>query len=248
MSEISINGVLGGAPPTTKSVPDFFKHVFNLDDNSKNGIMNILQYSVMALIPVIILNKTMQKYVPDADDTKGNFEIIFEIIAQVFAIFIGMLLIHRIITYFPTQSDVGYAVLNITSVILPVLIIILSLQTKIGEKVSIIVDRTYDAWNGNSSQPITKGKNVKVSRPVSGNQISQQPADSTLISSLPQQMSQQPIVYDSMYQQTDNPLQNASTPSNNEGFRGGMPQDQSLGELGAANDMGGAFGNSLNNW
>ena len=57
----------------------FFKHVFNFDDDSKAEILNILQYSVIAIIPVIILNKTMQKYVPDPDDKKSSLEISAEI-------------------------------------------------------------------------------------------------------------------------------------------------------------------------
>ena len=33
----------------------FFKHVFNFDDDSKSDILNIIQYSLIAIIPVIIL-------------------------------------------------------------------------------------------------------------------------------------------------------------------------------------------------
>ena len=35
----------------------FFKHVFNFNDESKSEMLNIVQYAVLALIPVIILNK-----------------------------------------------------------------------------------------------------------------------------------------------------------------------------------------------
>ena len=31
----------------------FFKHVFNFDDDSKSEILNILQYSIIAIIPII---------------------------------------------------------------------------------------------------------------------------------------------------------------------------------------------------
>ena len=41
----------------------FFKHVFNFDDDSKSEILNIIQYSIIALIPIIILNKSMSNYV-----------------------------------------------------------------------------------------------------------------------------------------------------------------------------------------
>ena len=33
----------------------FLKHVFNFDDDSKYDILNIIQYAMIALIPVIIL-------------------------------------------------------------------------------------------------------------------------------------------------------------------------------------------------
>jgi hypothetical protein len=41
----------------TNGKPGFFKHVFNFNDDSKSEMMNIVQYAVLALIPVIILNK-----------------------------------------------------------------------------------------------------------------------------------------------------------------------------------------------
>jgi hypothetical protein len=56
----------------TDEQKSFFKHVFNFDDDSKSEVLNILQYSVIAIIPIVILNKTMQKYVPEADDKKSS--------------------------------------------------------------------------------------------------------------------------------------------------------------------------------
>ena len=66
----------------------FFKHVFNFDDESKSEILNILQYSVIAIIPVVILNKTMQKYVPEADDNKSSLEVTAEVLIQIIVMFI----------------------------------------------------------------------------------------------------------------------------------------------------------------
>ena len=37
----------------------FLKHVFNFDDDSKYDILNIIQYAMIALLPVIILNKKL---------------------------------------------------------------------------------------------------------------------------------------------------------------------------------------------
>ena len=54
-----------------ESNKNFFKHVFNFDDESKAEILNIIQYALLAIIPVIILNKLMSKYVPESNENKG---------------------------------------------------------------------------------------------------------------------------------------------------------------------------------
>jgi hypothetical protein len=166
-------------------------HVFNFNDESKDEMMNIVQYAVLAILPVIILNKATQRLIPEADDEKGTPEIAIEVILQTVSMFLGILIIHRIITYIPTHSGVKYSPLSVTSNILAVLVIILSLQTKLGEKVSILVDRAVDAWEGDEKSKLKKRPaNVKVSQPILQNQqISQSlgssGSGSTPISQLP---------------------------------------------------------------
>jgi hypothetical protein len=229
----------------------FFKHVFNFDDDSKSEILNILQYSIIAIIPVVILNKTMQKYVPESDDKKSSLEITAEVVIQIIVMFIGLLLIHRIITYIPTYSGAAYPEFHIVYIILAILMITMSLQTKLGEKVSILVDRISELWNGKQDNKKKNGKNgnVKVSQPISG-QVTGQPmsgyTDGTAISSLPTydttqgnqntMAPQQLPNYDAMYRQDNTPLVGAASP-------GGV---ESMGviEPMAANAVlgGGAFG------
>jgi len=152
----------------------FFKHVFNFDNDSKSDILNIIQYTLIAIIPVIVLNKGMQKYVPEADEKKGSVEILAEVLIQIIIMFIGLLIIHRIITYVPTYSGMEYPEFSIIFIILAILMITLSLQTKLGEKVSILVDRLTELWEGPQSKMKNNGKkgtgnaNVKVSQPISG--------------------------------------------------------------------------------
>lgn len=138
----------------------FFSHVFNLNDESKSEFMNVMQYSLLALIPVIAVNKLMNAYVPEADDEKGSLEIVFEIVFQIVVLFIAIILIHRMITYIPTQSGKKYSELNMITVIIPMLVILLSLQTKLGEKVSIIHGRIMNYWNGTEGMK-NKQKNKK---------------------------------------------------------------------------------------
>ena len=135
----------GGGPQS------FIKHVFNFDDDSKNDMMNIIQYSILAIIPVVALNKSIQRFVPEVDETKGSLEILVEVAAQTIVMFIGILLIHRIIVYVPTYSKVKYNELNVTGIVLAFLVIVLSLQTKLGEKVNLLLERVIDVVDGNTS-------------------------------------------------------------------------------------------------
>jgi hypothetical protein len=226
------------------SKKNFFKHVFNFDDDSKSDMLNIIQYSLIAIIPVIILNKSMQKYVPEADEQKGNLEILAEIVLQIIIMFIGLLTVHRMITFVPTYSGLDYPEFSIIFIILAVLMITLSLQTKLGEKVSILTERLTELWEGKSDKKKKKG-NVKVSQPISQNgQPTNQSAmnqsiysDGTSINSLPtndmSSSAQQMPNFDAMHRQDTTPLVGAASPGDQqEGFQ--LPV--------AASDVLGGFG------
>ena len=202
--------------------PSFFKHVFNFNEESKSEMSNIVQYAVLALVPIVIMNKLIQNYVPEADDSKGSPEILVEIIGQVVIMFLGILIIHRIITFVPTYSGEKYNDFSVTNIILGFLVIVLSLQTKLGEKVSILTDRVIELWEGpQDTKKKKKGQgNVKVSQPIAQQQaqsamnqslssMGQSSAGTTSISSLPQQSSPD---FNSMYQQDNTPLVGAATP------------------------------------
>lgn len=127
---------------------NIFAHVFNFDDDTKNTLFNLAQYSALAIIPVVFLNKTIKHMFPDEDEKKGNLEITIEIVGQVLVLIFGLFFIHRIITYVPTFSKTEYPGFNLFSVILIFLVIILSLQTKVGKKTNILFDRLNNYYNG----------------------------------------------------------------------------------------------------
>lgn len=147
----------------------FFGHVFSTNDESIAEFINIIQYSTLGVVPIVFLNKLIQRFVPDADTEKSSLEILAEILIQLIVMFCGIIVIHRIITYIPTYSGFKYENLVLTNVVLAFLIIILSIQTKLGIKVNILVDRLYDLWNGTSSTPTSDNKRIgiRVSSPVS---------------------------------------------------------------------------------
>jgi len=236
------------------SKKSFLKHVFNFDDDSKSEILNIIQYALLAIIPIVILNKSISKYVPESNDKKGSVEITAEILIQILVMFVGLLIIHRIITYVPTYSGEKYPEFNIIFIILAILMITLSLQTKLGEKIGILVDRLMLLWDGKQENKHAKNTKVKVSQPISGQAMNHAAitqslyTDGTAINSLPTNEvsysqsntvpSQNAPNYDSMYRQDTTPLVGAASPNSTENM-GVMEPMAANAVLG-----GGSFGSS----
>jgi len=223
---------------TSNGKPGFFKYVFNFDQDSKGELLNIIQYTVLALIPIVILNKFMQKYIPEADDEKGSLEITAEVVIQLLVIFLGIFFIHRIITYVPTYSGEKYPDWTVIHAILPLTLILTALQTKLGEKVSILFDRLMELWNGpKNTKKNGKNGNVKVSQPISQNQaaMNQSLGGSTSINSLPPAQTTQTQSlpdYNQMYQQDSTPLIGASNPGSD--MTEPMAANSGMGGFGSA--------------
>lgn len=159
--------------PTKKT---FLSHVFSSSEEGKAEFMNVIQYALMAVIPIVLLNKSIQRFIPEADTEKSTLEVLAEIFIQLVVMFCGIIIIHRIITYFPTYSGFKYEHLTLTNVILAFLVLVLSIQTKLGIKVNIIVDRLGELWNGTSYNQSDKQQvrsNVRVSGPNQAHSPSQ---------------------------------------------------------------------------
>lgn len=154
---------------TKKTGTSFINHMFSFDNDAKVELMNMMQYAVLAILPIVVLNKTIQTFIPPADEDKNSLEIAVEVLAQIVLIFGGMFFIDRLITYVPTYSGEEYRAINFVTMIIGFMVIVLSLQTKIGEKVEILYQRVLDAWYGESMEEVVEDKGRKqggiVSRP-----------------------------------------------------------------------------------
>lgn len=152
----------------------FFNHVFSQTEEGKAEILNVVQYSLLGVVPILVLNKLIQRFIPEADPDKSTLELLAEIFIQLIVMFCGVIIIHRIITYIPTYSGFKYENLTLTNVILAFLIIVLSIQTKLGIKVNILFDRANDLWNGTSTESKENVKRgVRINKPVSRHAPSQ---------------------------------------------------------------------------
>lgn len=192
---IAVENLEEGFTRTNKLNPgEFFNYVFNFDNDNKANMLNLIQYVLIGIIPVVLTLKTIKAYVPEEDDTKGCLEIGLEIAIQLFSIFFAIWFIDRIIRYIPTYSGVAYHKFNEINFVLPLLIILVTMQTKLGSKINIIAERAMDILNGNQTPYVgkTNQANVKVSQPIFTPGIHQvsraDTLDNSIIAPPPQQM------------------------------------------------------------
>lgn len=228
--------VLQEATSITKKT--FLSHVFSMSEESNAEVLNVIQYSTLGVLPIIVLNKSIQRFIPEADPDSSSIEVLAEIFIQLVIMFVGIILIHRIITYIPTYSGFKYDNLNLTNVILAFLVIVLSIQTKLGLKVNILLDRALELWNGPTLEKKEGMKNkMKVSKPVSQHSPSQ--ADyldhsgmqNSLFPPAPIATTRQNSVMESY----DNMMHTG----------GNGPVDMDPGPMAANGLLGGAFGSSF---
>ena len=233
----------------SKSTKGFFKYLFNFDEDVKGELLNIIQYSFLAIIPVLLINKGLQRFMPDVDEEKGSLEITAEILVQIVVIFIGLFYVNRIIMFIPTFSGMDYPEISIIFIIASTLIMILSSQSRLGEKCNILIERISELWNGNNTKENQKKTSSKKNNQSSSNTSpQQQPAsqkilpshnpnsysDGTSINNLPNvdNNPNSPPDFNKFYLQDNTPLVNAAMPT--EGYENGgiMAANEVLGGSG----------------
>ena len=123
----------------------FFNYMISLNSNEKNDLLNMIQYSVLAIIPIIIVLKIMKKYIPSENDKKASIEILIELVLQLIIIFGAFWFINRLISFIPTYSTAPYPHFNIIQLIIPITFILFSMNSTISEKATILLNRTLVA-------------------------------------------------------------------------------------------------------
>ena len=227
----------------------FIKYVFNTDEDSKCEMMNMVQYVLLAIIPAILILKAVRVAVPEEDDSKGSIEIVAECLAQIAFIVLAIYFSDKAIRYVPTYSKCDYVKGNILSFLLPFVVLMLTMQTKLGAKINILLDRVMELWHGKSEDAVNvKSGNVKSTQPLAGqhqpSQADTRMDNMQLLPSTPGMTGlptgvippQQSPDFNQMYQSAPTPMVNAHTPGQ-ENMMGMMDQ----GPI-AANEIGGFGG------
>jgi len=216
-----------------KTNTGFIKHVFNFDNETKCELLNILQYVVLAIIPMAFFNYGVDSVIPEADESKGNLEILAELLGQTVMVLVGIYFIHRLVTYVPTYSGRAFGEMNLFSVILILIVIGYESGTKVGEKSKILLNRVKELWEGKKDdKEKKKGKDVsvvKVSQPISrGGMPTHQASRADYLQSHNQMVSPTQML----------PPANQANPQTNSGASNSMYNDKGFGGLVDANTPG----------
>jgi hypothetical protein len=148
-----------------------FKHVFNFDEDNKANLLNMLQYTLIAILPIFLSLKAIKNMFPEEDDTKGNLELLIESVGQIVVIMLSIWFTHKFVDYIPTYSGNPYSDVNCICFVAPFLILLTTMQTKLGAKLNILFERAVDYWEGNSDKKGQAKPNsgaIRVSQPGIG--------------------------------------------------------------------------------
>ena len=246
------NNLIGGES-SKLSFSGFFNYVFNFDENSKHSMLNLMQYILIGIIPIVVILKSIKYYIPEDDESKGTIEITIEVALQLFAIFFAILFTDRIIRYFPTFSGTEYQKSNIINIVLPLLIILVTMQTKLGSKINILAERLMNMYDGNHNVHVgnTNHGGVKVSQPIVTpgiHQVSRADAlDNSIIAQPPGQMPAQNNIsmIDALPNMQQNNVQqnNGLTNFQNQAIENSFME--SMEPMAANGALGGSFGSSF---
>ena len=157
-----------------------------------------------------------------------------------------MYLIDKIIRYFPTYINVHYSKYNEISFIIPTLVLIMTMQTKLGSKINILYDRILEMWNGkNPSKGGNNQGNIRVSQPGIHQASRADTLDNTLIAPRVNQLPAQNNI--SLIDSLPNMMNNGGGGGGNN-FQNQAMQNafmDSMEPMAANGALGGAFGSSF---
>jgi len=123
------------------SETSFISHMTELNDKDKASLLNLAQYTVVAILPLIIFIYIMKNYLPKFNEHKGSLEILIEVVLQLVLVMLVFWVIHRFILFLSVYSGVAYESINLLNIVLPVIFILFTLDTNVSKKVNLIVNR-----------------------------------------------------------------------------------------------------------
>ena len=230
----------------SKDSLNFFKHVFDFNETNKDLMMNLVQYGFLTIIPIILVLRVIKNWFPEENSLKGSPSILAEVVGEILFIFASLWFIHKIVTFIPTYSGKQYEEINYTNILLPFLFILLTIQTKLGAKINILVSRLSRRLGFKNVEGMTDESDDDPKKKPKHQASKSDYLDTNTV--MPGTPPRNIPNFNEMYGGPTTPLQQAEMPG--QGQSGGQPNGQVPGQMAApepmaANDaLGGSFGSA----
>jgi len=140
-SELSSDIMTGGGKVSVSKGESFLSYMSTITEQDKTTILNLGQYILLAIVPITILLKLLAHFSPIQDPSKGSIELLIEVVMQLLVVVIALYFIHKMILYLPTYSKKAYEHVNFTTIVLPFIFLLFTLDTNIGDKVNVLLER-----------------------------------------------------------------------------------------------------------
>ena len=98
--------------------------------------MNTLQYTVMGVVPLVIINHLLELYLPKFNLSTSPVSMMMEIMAHITVLLVTLYFVDRVVRYFPSYSGKAYGDVSFETIgLILVLLVVNSSNTNLGKKV-----------------------------------------------------------------------------------------------------------------
>jgi len=119
----------------------FVNYMFSMSDGEKVEIINMFQYVILAIIPILVIVRLMQNYIPPLNNKKATIEIAIELIVQLVVLFGLFFFVHKLIAFIPTYTKQQYQNVQFLPLVLPLLFVLFTMDKNFGEKAQLLLKR-----------------------------------------------------------------------------------------------------------
>jgi hypothetical protein len=123
----------------------FFTYVFKLSKFKQEDLLNIIQYTVLSIIPVMLFIYFTKKYFPTVNEDDSSIYILTVTVIEIIFMMTGIFFIDRIINYIPTYSGKYYETINLTTIVIIFILFMLLTHAGFRIRTSILLQR-FDNW------------------------------------------------------------------------------------------------------
>jgi hypothetical protein len=123
----------------------FFSYVFKLSRFKQEDLMNITQYTILSIIPVLLFVYFTKKYFPIVKETDSSIFIFLITFFELVFMMMGIFFIDRIVNFIPTYSGKYYEPINLTTIVIIFVLFMLLINAGFRERTAVLLER-FDKW------------------------------------------------------------------------------------------------------